>query len=459
MNNRIVVIGGTAAGMSAAVKAKRLQPSLDIVVLERSGFISYGSCGLPYFIGGMIESVEELLSLTPETAATRGIDVRVHHEAISINRITKMVTVKDIKSGKPYSIYYDSLVIATGAVPVIPPIPNIYAAGVYTLRTIEDGLALRSLLDQREVKRALIVGGGFIGLEMAEQLNLRGIDVSILEALPRILPSFEEEYSSDIFETLESKGVQVICDQSLSEIEVKEGRVIAALSDKGLRFDVDLIIVSVGVRPNSDLAKASGLKIGFKGGIVVDAGLRTSDDSIWACGDCVQMRHLLTDREVYIPLGTTANKQGRITGGNIAGEKGSFTGVLGSQVAKVFDRYIASTGLNLNAAILAGFDAVSEKIVKSDRASYYPGGSNCSLCIIFDRINGRLLGAQGIGGFSLAGRVNTLAVAISSGLSIKQLNEIDFVYAPPVAPVYDPILIVASQGIKKIRQIELEISP
>jgi len=456
MKKRIVVIGGTAAGMSAAVRVKRLLPDSEVVVLERSGFISYGSCGLPYYIGGIIESIHDLLSLTPETATERGVDAKVYKEALSIDRNSKNVVYKDIQSGKTSSISYDYLVIATGAVPVFPRLPNIDAAGVYTLRTIEDGLAIRKILDNNGAKRALIVGGGFIGLEMAEQFNHRGIEVSILEALPRILPSFEEEYAGEIVKTLEDHGIRIISGQSLSAIETREGRAVAAVSDKGMRLDVDLIIISAGVRPNSDLARAAGLNIGYKGGIVVDDELKTSDDSIWACGDCVVMHNLITGKDTYVPLGTTANKQGRIVGGNIAGERKNFNGVLGSQVTKVFDSYIASTGLNLDAAIREGFDAVIEKIVKSDKASYYPRGVDCHLCLIFDRKTGRLLGAQAMGGISVAGRINTLAVAITAGLSIQQINEIDFVYAPPVAPVYDPILIAASQGIKKICQTDAE---
>jgi len=451
-----VVIGGTAAGMSAAVRVKRLLPDSEVVVLERTGFISYGSCGLPYYIGGIIGSMNDLLSLTPETAARRGVDVKVYKEALSIDRNTKSVVYKDIQSGETSSISYDFLVIATGAVPVIPPLSNVGAAGVFTLRTIEDGVAIRKILDSNGARRALIVGGGFIGLEMAEQLNQRGIEVSILEALPRILPSFEEEYAGEIVKSLEDHGIRIISGQSLSAIETREGCVIAAVSDKGTRFDIDLLIISIGVRPNSDLAKAAKLNIGYKGGIVVDQELKTSDDSIWACGDCVVMHNLITGQEAYVPLGTTANKQGRIVGGNIAGDRKKFNGVLGSQVTKVFDSYIASTGLNLDAAQREGFDAAIEKIVKSDKASYYPGGVDSYLCLIFDRKTGRLLGAQAMGGISVAGRINALAVAISAGLSIQQINEIDFVYAPPVAPVYDPILIATSQGIKKIYQTDAE---
>jgi NADPH-dependent 2,4-dienoyl-CoA reductase/sulfur reductase-like enzyme len=453
MKRRVVVIGGTAAGMSAATKAKRTNPGLDIIVLERTGFVSYGSCGLPYFIGGLISTEKELISLTVEDAASRGIHVLLHKEAISIDRNAKRILYKDTQTGDLASLSYDSLVIATGAVPVYPAVPNIKSQGIYTVRTVEDGMVLRNIIDQGQIKKALIIGGGFIGLEMAEQLCLRGIRTTMFEAMPRLLPSFDEEYAMCIQSTLEEHGVEVLVGQALSSIEVKDGCAAGAFTVTGTYIEADLIICSTGVKPNSELAMAAGLDAGLRGGIVVDKEMRTSDGSIWACGDCVQMDHLLTGKETYIPLGTTANKQGRVAGANVAGQKEQFSGVLGSQITKVFNWYISSTGLGREAAIQAGFNAESEKIVKLDRASYYPGGVDCFLTLIFDGSSGRILGAQALGGISVAGRINALAVAISSRMTITDLNEVDFVYAPPVAPVYDPMAIAASQGIKKLRPI------
>ena len=452
MREHLIVIGGTAAGLSAASRAKKSRPDLDVTVYEKSGYVSYGSCGLPYYVGGMIKSEAELISLTPaELSGKRGIATFIHHEVTRIDRSAKAVDVLDIDSGMSFSVKYDYLVIATGALSVLPDLPNVRAKGVFCLRTIEDGVAVRRWIRNGETNKAVIVGGGFIGLEMAEQLRQSGLDVAILEALPRILPFLDTTYTDMVKSTLEKNGVKVRMGAALADIMVEDGKVVGVTSADGYSCETDLVLLSIGVRPNTQLARAAGLKLGLKGGIVVDGQQKTSDDSIWACGDCVQMYNSISGQEAYVPLGTTANKQGRIAGGNIVGELGAFKGVLGSMVTKVFDLYIAATGLTVEQACIAGFEAESEAIVKLDKASYYPGGANNYIRLIFDRSSGRVLGAQAIGSESVAGRINAIAVAISAGMTLETLNEVDFVYAPPVAPVYDPLLIAASQALKKIK--------
>ena len=454
MQEQLIIIGGTAAGLSAASRAKKARPDLDVKVYEKSGYVSYGSCGLPYFVGGMIESEMDLISLTPvELREKRGIETFLRHEAIKINKETQTVDVLNLETGVSSNIHYDYLVLATGASPVFPDIPNIHAKGMFSLRTIEDGIAIRNKVRESASNKAVIVGCGFIGLELAEQLCLSGFKVTLFEALPRILPFLDPSYSALVMSTLAKNGVEVRTGAALAGIETENGEVTSVTASDGATCKTDLVIVSVGVIPNTQLARSAGIKLGLKGGIVVDDRQRTSEKAIWACGDCVQMCNSISGREAYVPLGTTANKQGRVAGGNIVGDSSTFKGVLGSMVTKVFDLYIAATGLTVEQASAAGFEAESAAIVKSDKASYYPGGADNHIRLVFDRCSGRVLGAQALGSESVAGRVNAIAVAISAGMTLEALSEIDFVYAPPVAPVYDPLLIAASQALKKMNTV------
>lgn len=450
MGERLVVIGGTAAGLSAASKAKRLKPDMDITVYERSGYVSYGACGLPYYVGGMIEEADDLVSLDVNTLTNkRGIPTFIHHEVTKIDRQAKTVAVRDLDTGKEFEQGYDKLVIATGATPIVPEIPGARAEGVHCLRTVEDGIALKSRVAQGASK-AVIIGGGFIGLETAEELTQAGMKVTVVEAMPRLLPFLTEEYAAAIQNELEKHGVEVCLNATAAEILCQDQRAAGVKTSDGRCFEADMVLFSIGVRPASQLAAACGLELGLKDAIVVDEHQRTSDDSIYACGDCVQMKHLVTGEACYVPLGTTANKQGRIAGENIGGGNGTFKGVLGSQVTKIFDLYAASTGLTEQQAVRAGYDAVSSSITKGDRASYYPGGGQNQLTLILDRKSGKLLGAQGIGTETIAGRMNVLATAITAGMTVMEVNELDLVYSPSVAPVYDPILIAASQALKHV---------
>lgn len=447
---RLVVIGGTAAGLSAASKAKRLRPELDVTVYERSGYVSYGACGLPYFVGGMIEDPDDLVSLDVATLTNkRGIPTYIHHEVTAIDRAQKCVTVKDLATGDVFTKPYDKLVIATGAQPIVPEIPGAHARGVQCLRTVEDGVALKAKVFGG-ARRAVVIGGGFIGLESAEELRCAGVEVTVVEAMPRLLPFLIEPYAEMVKAELEKHGVAVKLSARAEEIVCEDGRACGVRLADGEVLPADLVLLSIGVRPASQLAQACGLATGLKGGIVVDEHQRTSDADIYACGDCVQMKHLLTGGACYVPLGTTANKQGRIAGENIGGGSGTFKGVLASQVTKVFELFVSSTGLSEQEAQQAGFDPALCSITKGDKASYYPGGGVNHLTLVFDRHTGRLLGAQGVGTETVAGRMNVLATAITAGMTVMQLNELDLVYSPSVAPVYDPILIAASQAIKHV---------
>ena len=450
MAESLIVIGGTAAGLSAASKAKRLRPDMEVTVYERSGFVSYGACGLPYFVGGLIGEPEELISLTADTLREkRNIPTYIHHEVTAIRRKEKLVEVTNLDTGKSFTQYYDKLMIATGAEPILPPLPGVEAQGVHCLRTVEDGIALKART--KEAKQAVIVGGGFIGLETAEELRQAGLSVTVLEALPRLLPFLPEDYSTCIQRELESHGVAVRLGATAAQVEVENGRATGVSLAGGETLPADLVLFSVGVRPSSRLAVECGLELGLRGGIVVDERQRTSDPAIYAAGDCVQMKNLITGEPCYFPLGTTANKQGRVAGENLAGSYSAFPGVLGSQVTKIFDLYAASTGLTPEQTEKAGFSPAVCSITKGDPASYYPGGGENHLTLVLDRGTGRLLGAQGLGTSTVAGRMNVLATAITAKMTVMDLNELDLVYSPSVAPVYDPILIAASQALKCVK--------
>lgn len=450
MGKRLIVIGGTAAGLSAASKAKRSNPDLEIVVYEKTGYVSYGACGLPYFVGDKIKEAEELISISSDQLKSkRDIAAHTEHEVLRIDRENKKVEVLNRITGERFFETYDFLVIATGGAPIIPAFARNGLSGVYTLRTVEDGIALKRAVCEG-ARHAVIIGGGFIGLEMAEELTEAGVKVSLIEALPRLLPFLPDDYSNLLLETLHRNGVDVLLGDSVEEILATNGSATGIKLSSGKIVEADMILLSIGSAPNTTLAKESGLKLGIRGTIVVDEHQRTSDPDIWACGDCVEMVHLLTKSPCYVPLGTTANKQGRIAGGSIVGEQETFKGVLGSQVTKVFDLFIASTGFSLEQAKDAGWDVTSSSIVKGDKASYYPGSEDNQITLVFESKGGRIVGAQAIGSSSVAGRMNVLVAAITMGMTVLELNELDLVYSPSVAPVYDPLLIAASQAIKRV---------
>lgn len=451
MAEKLIVIGGTAAGLSAASKAKRIQPDLEIEVYEMSGYISYGACGLPYFVGDLIKDESELISVTADVMKNkRGIPTFIHHEVIAIDRENKTVSVKNLETGERFVRPYDKLVIATGASPIRLNIPGADLPGVHFLRNVEDGVSLKAAVAPG--KTAVIIGGGFIGLELAEELTLSGMKVHLVEAMPRLLPFLEERFSQTVLDTLEKNGVSVHLNAKACAILESDARASGIRLEGGEEIAADIVLCSVGVLPQSRLARDAGLETGLKGGIVVNEHQQTSDPSIWACGDCVQMKHILTGAPAYVPLGTTANKQGRVAGACLAGESDAFKGILGSSVTKVFDLYVAVTGLSLQQAKDCGFAAVSSVITKADRASYYPGGGENTISMILDENTGKLLGAQAIGTSTVAGRMNVFVAAITAGMTVAEINDLDFVYAPPVAPVYDPILIAASQAMKKVRR-------
>lgn len=449
MNKHLVIIGGNASGLSAASRARKGDKNLKISVYEKTEYVSVGACGLPYFIGNMIKHENDLIEINSDTLKQkRNIDVFTGYTVASINRHDKTITVTSYKGEE--RINYDYLIIATGACPIIPDSIDLTTEGVYTLRTIKDGKAIKEYIKNNNVKKATIVGGGLIGLEVAEQLTDSNIEVTIFELASKILGFLNDQYVGILKEHIEKNGVKILNNKGVSEITTENGRISGLVTTDEEQVDTELIIFSIGVRPNSRIAEKAGLEIGYKSGIVVDDYMRTNDFSIYAAGDCVQMKNIITGCPTYIPMGTTANKQGKLAGGNIIGENKKFRGVLASQVTKVFDIYVASTGLTINQAIDNGYNVDTISITKNDKASYYSGGKENHIYLLFEKETGKILGAQAIGSESIAGRMNVLVTAITANMTVKDLSELDFVYAPPVAPVYDPLIIAASQAMKKV---------
>lgn len=446
---KLVVIGGNAAGLSAASKAKRSNSDIEVNVYERTGYTSYGACGMPYFIGGKVEKAENLISLSPEALINkRGINAFIHHEVQKIDTESKKVIVLNTKTGQQFEDSYEKLVLAMGASAFIPPIPGIKTSNVFVLKSIEDALAIKE--KAKASGKAIILGGGLIGLELAEGIRKNGVDVHIVEMQPRLLPSFEDIYAEQVSGVLKDEGVELSLGTSIQEVFSEDGAFSGCRLSNGETIYGDFLVVSAGVRPNSKLAKEVGIELGTHGAIKVDKHMQTSNPDIYACGDCATHYHILTKQDCYIPLGTTANKQGRVAGANIAGQKSDFPGVIGAQATKVFGLFLASCGLNVEQAAEYGYQPESNRIKKSSLSNYYPGGSELTLTLVFDKRDGLLLGAQGSGDESIAGRMNLLIAAASKGMTVEELMRLDLVYTPSVAPVYDAITIAAEQAIKKV---------
>lgn len=439
--------------MSAASRARRLDPHLEIQVFERSGFVSYGACGLPYFIGGVIDDPDQLVVYTPEFfREKRGIAVHVRHEVTAIYPDERYVVVRDLATGHERHVKFDTLILATGARPVVPPIPGIDLEGVHFLRLVEDGIAIRErarALVAQGRRQAVIIGGGYVGLEMAEALVALGMDVAIVEQGPQVMANLDPEMAELVHDELHRNGVALYLGEAARAVLGEDGRVRALETDVRT-LPADLVLVAVGVRPNSELAEAAGIKLGAGRAIQVDEFMRTSHPAVYAAGDCADTIHRVTGQRVYIPLGTTANKQGRVAGENAAGGTARFPGVLGTAIVKVFDLGVARTGLTAFEAQAAGFRPETTTIRHSTRPKYYPGGGPLHIRLVHEP-GGRLLGAQMVGPVDSVLRIDTLVAAVHSAMTVEQLYELDLAYAPPFAPVWDPVLIAARQAVQAVQ--------
>ncbi len=447
MAKRLVIIGGDAAGMSAAAQARRMASAdeLEIVAFERGTHTSYAACGLPYLIEGLVESPEKLVARSPQEHRDRGVDVRIRHEVTAIDTKACTVTVRDLDTGRESATHYDELLIATGASGITPPWPGIDAEGVLQLRTLDDA----AKLEQRLVagaRRAVVVGAGYIGLEVAEGLLARGLSVTVIEKLDTPMGAvLDADMAADVADAMRSAGIDLRLGTSVTGFTVSDGRVTAVETEAG-SVEADLVVIGLGVRANTELASAAGVKVGEAGGIVVDDHLRTDTPHVWAAGDCVESHHRITKRGVVIALGTHANKQGRAVGTNIGGGDASFGGVLGTAITKFQQLEIACTGLTERAAAKAGFEAFAMTTESSSRAGYYPGAESMRIKIVAERQTGRLLGAQIVGGEDAGKRIDVLATALWNEMTVQEMGGMDLSYAPPFSPVWDPVLLAAGRA-------------
>ena len=449
-SSRVLVVGGVAAGMSAASQVRRRLPSAQVVVLERGPYISYGACGMPYNIEDTQRTMDDLIVLTAEQARSeRGIDLRLRHDVRGIDLGRQLLTVRDVEAGHETHEPFDALVLATGARPVRPPLPGADLPGVLVLRELTDGVAFKRELEG-SVRRVAIVGAGYIGLEMAHVLTARGLDVTVLEKMPQILPGWHAETVATVLETLTRQGVDVRTGISVTGFEAgHEGRVAAVATDDE-PIATDLVLLAVGIRPNVKLALDAGLKIGVSGAIWVNQYQQTSHPQVWAAGDCAEAYHRVLRRNAWIPLGTTANKQGRIAGANAAGANERFRGIVGTAGFMTFDLEVARTGLGIEQAREESFDPIAVTVRQRSRAHGYPGGSPIQVHLVADRPTGLLLGGELVAREGAALRVNVLASALAAHQTVSDIQGLDLVYAPPFASVWDPLLVAANQLSKKL---------
>ena len=443
---KLIVIGGVAAGMSAAARAKRRNKDLQITVYEKSGYVSYGACGLPYFIKGDIPTAERLVVRTPEQFAKQGIQALVHHEVLAIDPNAHTVTVRNLKTGETFQDRWDELLITTGAVAVKPPIPGLDLPGIFTLRTVEDGIAIKEWIAKKHPWQAVVVGAGYIGLEMAEALAANGMYVDVVEMLPQALPYIDEDMAALVHEELARHGVTLHLNSQVRAFK-GDGRVQQVIAGDKI-LEADIVLFSVGARANIPLAEKAGVAIGATGAIAVDDHQRTNVPHIWAAGDVAEAWHRVLNRPAYIPLGTTANKQGRVAGTNIAGGDEAFAGIVGTAVVKVFDLEVARTGLSEREARDAGFDPASVTIKAPARAHYMPTHPPIHVKLVFEKGTKKLLGGQMVGQEGVAKRIDVLAAALYDGWTVYDLKNLDLSYAPPFAPVWDPILVAANVASK-----------
>lgn len=460
MSERLVVVGGDAAGMSAASQARqrRTPDDLAIVAFERGNYTSYSACGIPYFVGNTVDDLESLIARSPQTFRDKfAIDARVGHEVSEIDVDRRAVRVHDLAGGGERWEGFDQLVVATGAVPVRPAIPGSDAAGIYGVQTLDDGLAVQRAVDDDQPRTAVVVGAGYIGLEMAEALAQRGLQVTLVERSPQPMATLDPDMGSLLADAMGRIGITLQLGEPVVAFDTDGDRVRAVVTE-ARTLPADLVILGLGVRPNTDLARAAGIATGATGGILTDRGMRTRLDGIWAAGDCVETFHRISRRGVHIALGTHANKQGRVAGINIGGGYATFPGVVGTAVTKICGIEVARTGLGEREAEQAGFSYQATVVDSTTRAGYYPGAQKIKTKIIAERRSGKLLGAQIVGAENAAKRIDALAVALWNEMTVEEMSGLDLSYAPPFSPVWDPVLIAARKAAEAIESAERPVN-
>ncbi|MEV0774110.1 FAD-dependent oxidoreductase [Streptomyces sp. NPDC050433] len=459
---RLVVIGGDAAGMSAASQARRFKgpEELEIVAFERGDFASYSACGIPYWVGGDVERLDDLIARTPEEHRERAIDLRMRTEVVRIDTEGRRVLARERHTGAESWTDYDKLVIATGARPIRPPLPGIDAPGVHGVQTLGDGQALIETLTRTRGDggggnggRAVVVGAGYIGVEMAEALLKRGYEVTVLHRDEQPMATLDPDMGRLVHEAMDGLGITTVGGAAVTRILTgDDGRARAVATDDA-EYPADVVVLGIGVRPETALAEAAGLPLGPHGGLLTDVSMRVrGHDDIWAGGDCVEVLDLITGTTRHIALGTHANKHGQIIGANVGGDYGTFPGVVGTAVSKVCDREIARTGLREKDARAAGLQYVSATIESTGTAGYLPGARLMTVKMLAERRTGRLLGVQIVGGEGAAKRVDIAAVALTARMTVEQMTALDLGYAPPFSPVWDPVLVAARKTTVAVRK-------
>jgi CoA-disulfide reductase len=442
MGKKVLIVGGVAGGASTAARLRRLDESIEIIMFERGEYISFANCGLPYYIGETIKERDALLVQTPEAMKARfNIDVRVKNEVIKIDRDKKEVEVKDLNTGKTYRESYDVLVLSPGSSPLRPPIPGIDAPNIFTIWNIPDTDTIKDYVDNKKPKRAAVIGGGFIGIEMAENLHDRGLDVSIIELADQVMAPVDFEMAQIIHQHIKSKGVSLYLKDGVKSFEYKDGITTVTLQS-GKTVDADIVILAIGVRPNSELAKDCGLELNQRGGIIVNEYLQTSDENIYALGDAIEVVDFVNDNKTMVPLAGPANKQGRIVANNIVGRKETYKGTQGTSIAKVFDLTVANTGNNEKTLKRLGKELNKDYKVSiihaKSHAGYYPGAIPMTIKLIFD-LKGKVLGAQIVGYDGVDKRIDVIATAIRFDGTVYDLKELELAYAPPFSSAKDPV--------------------
>ncbi|AFZ69680.1 FAD-dependent oxidoreductase [Deinococcus peraridilitoris] len=442
---RFLVIGADAAGMSAASEARRVNPELQITAFDKGNFASYSQCGMPYWLGGVVKRREQLMARSVAGFARRDIEVRLRHEVLEIDTQRQVLHVRDLEARRVLVEPFDHLLIATGASPVEFPLPGRDLAGVFHLDVLEDAIRIDAFLQGQQPRRAVIVGGGYIGLELAENLTRRGLQVALVQRGEQVFHAVDQELAEALHEELDRHGVNLkLRDSIVRACAGQDGRVREVQTNDG-NLAADLVILATGVQPNVDLALRAGIPFGVTGALAVDAHMKTSAAGVYAAGDCAEHYHRVLGKPVWIPLGTTANKQGRVAGRNAAGGKTSFAGIVATAVAQVFELGVARTGLNEWEAQAAGLKCETVLLKSTDQAGYMPGAEDLRVKLVVERGTGRLLGGQAIGKRGADKRIDVLATALYAGMTVSQLEELDLAYAPPFNSVWDPVQAAATR--------------
>lgn len=433
---KVIIIGGIAAGMSAAAKFKRLSPNDDVVVYEKGDIVSFGACGLPYYVGGFFDDSNEMIARTPEAFREAGVEIHTKHEVTNVDFSNKKVTVKNLNTNEVLEESYDKLMIASGARAIIPPIKNIDLENVVTLKSMDDGNKLRELMSREENKKIAIIGAGFIGLEAAEAAKHRGKEVTVIQLQDRVLQEvFDKDITDLLEEELRENGVNLLLSETVTEL-IGDGKVSKVKTNKR-EIEADIVILATGVKPNTDFLNCDEIKMIRNGAIVVDKYGRTSVEDVYAAGDCATINSLITDREIYVPLATGANKLGRIVGENLAGQNNSFQGSMASSCIKVMDMEAARTGLSEKEVLNLGFNYKTKFITDMNQTSYYPGRERIYVKLIYDAHTRVILGGQVAGYKDAVQRCNVLAACIYAKMTTEQLGMLDLCYAPPFSRTWD----------------------